>query len=92
MATEVKPIKRVVGAFSANPVYDELGHRLAELAAAWRSHHDLDLVRRYHTVLLCLLELGWDEELDVELELPAELMPPEYFHRYEQSTELPTRG
>jgi hypothetical protein len=36
MATEVKPIERIEGAFSSNPVYDELGHKLG---AAWRIHH-----------------------------------------------------
>lgn len=70
---------RIAGAFSSNPVYDELGQKLADLASAWRRTKDPALARRYQAVLLTLLELGWDEGLDVELELPYELMPPEYF-------------
>ena len=84
MATRVKPIKHIPGAFDPNPVYDKLGHRLAELAAAWRTHKTQDLVERYHHVLLTLLELGWNDNLDVELELPDELMPAAYFERYER--------
>ncbi len=86
MAAEIKSIPRVIGAFSSNLIYDELGHKLAELAAAWRTHKKPELVQRYHHVLLTLLELGWDDELDVELELPNELMPAEYFLRYEKMT------
>jgi hypothetical protein len=81
MATEVKPIERVEGAFSSNPVYDELGHKLAELAAAWRTHKTPDLVQRYQNVLGVLLELGWKGNLDFELQLPREHMPQQYMDR-----------
>jgi len=84
--------KRVAGAFSSNPVYDQLGQKLADLAAAWRGTKDPQLVRRYQAVLLTLLELGWKDDLYVELELPDELMPPEYFQRYEESAEKSSAG
>lgn len=76
--------KRIKGALSDNPVYEELLYKLADLAGEWRETKQDKLVRRYQAILLCLYELGWDEELDVELELPDELMPPEYFQRYER--------
>ena len=78
MRTKVKPIARIKGAFSSNPTYDELGHKLAELAAAWRTHKTPDLVERYQDVLRTLLKKGWSDNLDVELELPREHMPSEY--------------
>lgn len=78
--------EHVAGAFSKNPVYDALMWKLANLAGEWRGTKKPELVQRYHHVLLALLELGWDDELDVELELPNELMPAEYFLRYEKMT------
>lgn len=77
-------LKRVVGAFSSNPTYDDLLYKLAELALEWRATKDDKLARRYQAVLVSLLELGWNEELDTEFELPNRLMPEEYFQRYEQ--------
>jgi hypothetical protein len=78
MATPIEPIRRVVGAFSDNPVFDELGHKLAEIVTTWRSTKAPDLIERYNIVLLCLIELGYNEPLDVDLELPQKYMAAEY--------------
>ena len=58
--------------------YDELQNRLAYLAGLWRRVKSDEVVERYHIVLKTLLELGFREWLDVESELPRDLMPPEY--------------
>jgi hypothetical protein len=59
-----------------------LEHRLSDLAARWRSRQDKpeanDIVRQYHAILHCMIELGYREGLDAETELPDELMPAEY--------------
>jgi hypothetical protein len=89
MATTVKPIKRVVGSFSDNPTFDELGHRLAEIAATWRSTKASDLVERYNAILLSLIELGYNEALDIELCLPDEFMSFEYRQKHWQKR-MPT--
>ena len=78
MATEVKPIKRVIGTFSDNPVYDEMLHKLAELSAAWGSTKAPALVQRYNVVLLSLVELGFNDSLDIDICLPDQLMALEY--------------
>jgi hypothetical protein len=78
MATQVKSIERVIGSFSDNPVFDALGHRLAELSAAWGSTKDVELVARYNVVLLSLIELGFNDSLDLDVCLPDELMAAEY--------------
>lgn len=69
-----------------NHVLEVLEHKLSDLAAQWRganSRNDLNiaeaLVSQYHAVLLCMIELGHDEFLDAESELPDRLMPAEYF-------------
>lgn len=64
--------------YSDNPIYDELLWKLSELAGLWRRTKDETVVTRYHHILLSLLELGYDEALDAELELPDHLMPSEY--------------
>jgi len=78
MATKFQVVK---GAFSDNPTYDELLHKLAELAGEWRAHKSEHLVRQYHAVLLCLLTLGWNGYLSPQVELPDELLPAEYLNR-----------
>ena len=84
-------IERVKGAFSDNPVYDELMYKLAELSARWRGSKEPALVTSYQHVLLTLIEPGWSgsghDALDVELELPDSLMPPEYFQLFEKTSE-----
>jgi hypothetical protein len=78
MATEVGSIERVVDAFSENPIYDVLVHRLAEIASTWRSTKADDLIPCYNVVLLTLIELGFNEALDFDVCLPSRLMIAEY--------------
>ena len=58
--------------------YNQLLDRLSYLAGLWRRLKTDEVAERYHAVLRTLLELGYREWLDVESELPDELMPPEY--------------
>jgi hypothetical protein len=56
---------------------------LGHLAAEWRgSFNDPEIqdsiVRQYHVAVQRLYELGWNEIIDIESELPEELMPREY--------------
>jgi hypothetical protein len=67
-------------------VLDVLERKLGNLAAQWRGasrHSETEiahaLVQQYQAVLLCMIELGHNEFLDAETELPDRLMPPEYF-------------
>jgi hypothetical protein len=54
------------------------------LGINWALHGASTIVERYQHVLLTLLELGWNGNLDVELELPRKYMPPQYHRRHEQ--------
>lgn len=55
------------------------------LAPRWRSakrkddaqHRDA-IVRQYQAILHCMLALGFTDELDIDAELPDELMPHNY--------------
>lgn len=56
--------------------------KLSDLAALWRGNKDTPqaetIVRQYHAVLRCMIELGFREPLDTDSELPDRLMPAEY--------------
>ena len=67
-------------------VLEVLESKLADLAAQWRgasrrSEAEIAeaVVQQYQAVLLCMIELGHNEFLDAETELPDRLMPPVYF-------------
>jgi hypothetical protein len=45
------------------------------------------VIEEYHATLTKLYELGWDAALDVDSELPDELMPEEYLKRNSSSKE-----
>ena len=64
--------------FSDNPVYDRLVDKLGYLAGLWRRHKTDEIAQQYQTVLKTLIILGFDEPLDVDVELPDDLMPVEY--------------
>lgn len=77
----VSTTRQLVG-YSEDPAFDHIMDELAWLAGAWRETKGQSYVTKY-TILLCtLLEIGWDDELDIELLLPNDLMPQEYFTRY----------
>ena len=67
-------------------VLEVLESKLADLAAQWRGasrRGEVEIVeavvQQYQAVLLCMIELGHNEFLDAETELPDRLMPPAYF-------------
>ena len=59
---------------------------LAHLAMHWRGTpppaEEQEAIRRYRAILTCMLELGLDHPLDIDSELPDELMPEAYFDRF----------
>jgi hypothetical protein len=63
---------------------DLLERRVSHLAMMWRGNihknpqRAEEIVKEYHVVLKCLIELGFKQSLYVDSELPDELMPPEY--------------
>lgn len=66
----------------------QLLDRLDYLAGLWRETKSDEVVRRYHAVLMTLLELGYREWLDIEAELPERLMPPEYFDLMREASQI----
>lgn len=61
-----------------------LEHKLSDLAALWRGRKDQpgadEIVRQYHAILNCMIELGFRDALDVDSELPDRLMPEAYLN------------
>ena len=61
---------------------DALETRLGRLAARWRGAQDAQdaeaIIRQYQAVLLWMIELGYQDSLDVDAELPDEYLPDEY--------------
>ena len=68
--------------YSEDPTFDRIMDELGWLAGAWRETKEENYVNKYQTLLRALLEMGWDDELDMELLLPKEKMPQEYYSRY----------
>ena len=63
-----------------------LEDKLSDLATQWRGANSRGeteiaeaVIQQYQAVLLCMIELGHNEFLDAETELPDRLMPPVYF-------------
>jgi hypothetical protein len=63
-------------------MFKEMELKLSDLAALWRSRKNTpqsdEIVRQYHAVLNCMIELGFHSSLDVDAELPTRLMPAAY--------------
>ncbi len=58
---------------------EELLRKLSWLAYEWFKTKNDDYVRQYHEIYAYLRSLGWNGSIDIEAELPDELMPPGYF-------------
>lgn len=69
--------------FSNVLVYDKLIHALAYLSGLWRETKDDRVAQQYQTILRTLVLIGFDDSLDVDIELPEELMPKEYIELFE---------
>lgn len=61
---------------------DALETRLGHLAARWRGtqdpHEAETIARQYQSLLLWMIELGYQDALDADAELPDEYLPAEY--------------
>jgi hypothetical protein len=76
--------------YPLDPELRQLEFRLGDLAGLWRGAYgdqarQDDIVQEYSAILARLYDLGWDSELDVESELPDDLMPAEYLRRNPRS-------
>ena len=64
------------------PELRRLEFLLGDLAAEWREYESPErqneIVLEYHSVMERLDELGWDGFLDLDSELPDELLPERY--------------
>jgi hypothetical protein len=70
-----------------DPELRELEFHLGNLAAMWRGSKGMperrrEIVKEYHDTMAKLYSLGWDAILDIDCELPDELMPEEYLRRH----------
>ena len=61
---------------------DALETKINQLTPSWRSaalNNETEkaeaIVRQYQAVLRCMMELGFKQELDIDAELPDELLP-----------------
>lgn len=63
---------------STEPNLAESEHRLAEIAYAWRSSPNEELVAQYQKTLRRMIRGGFTQPLDIDTELPDRLMPDEY--------------
>lgn len=75
--------------YPVDPVLRNLQKQLGILAAELRGmpQEDTDekqrqIVEEYRATMDQLYELGWDDILDIEAELPEHLMPEEYTKRH----------
>ena len=78
MASTATIVEVELHGYSDNPVYDQMCYKLARLAGAWREEKTDKIAEQYQTLLRALIILGFDEELEVQAELPEALMPVEY--------------
>ncbi|MCI0713425.1 MAG: EF-hand domain-containing protein [Chloroflexi bacterium] len=70
------------------PMLKNMQDSLNELAMRWRgsdSDEEADAIaHNYQVILRCMIDLGFRQSLQVEAELPDELMPQEYFDLYKE--------
>ncbi len=65
---------------------EQLKRDLDDAVGDWRSHssqeQDEKALQKYHAIVDRLYQLGWDDTLEYQLELPHHLMPEEYQKRH----------
>ena len=64
-----------------NMELDAMELELSDFAACWRGAAESargEIVLHYHAILRCMIELGFNQALDLDSELPRRLMPQEY--------------
>lgn len=74
--------------YPVDPELRRLQGHLGTLAAMWRHAKSMnhpvrqaEIVKEYHQTLATLYALGWNDGLDIDAELPYDLMPQVYFQR-----------
>jgi hypothetical protein len=60
-------------------IFSKLEDVVGYLAGAWRETKEDSIVSKYHFLVNCLIDMGWKGSLDVEDNLPPDLMPKRYF-------------
>lgn len=69
------------------PMLKSMEDSLSKLAMRWRgSDSDEEaaaIAQHYQVILRCMIDLGFHQSLQVEAELPDELMPREYLALFE---------
>lgn len=69
-----------------NPMLKKMEDSLSELAMLWRGSDDDEeataIVQHYQVILRCMIDLGFQQSLQVEAELPDDLMPQEYLQLF----------
>jgi hypothetical protein len=73
--------------YPVDPSLRQLEFELCDIAAQFRGWADdsnkrQEIIEEYHSVVAKLYTLGWDAILDMECELPEDVMPLEYKHRH----------
>lgn len=67
---------------------EKLIDQIYSASANWYKTHDMKYVDLYHEIYRKLRLLGWNGGIDVEAELPNELMPPEYIRQIDAQEEF----
>jgi uncharacterized protein YutE (UPF0331/DUF86 family) len=70
------------------PMLKNMEDSLSELAMYWRDSDSDEkanaIAHNYQVILRCMIDLGFRHALQVEAELPDELMPQEYLDLFKQ--------
>jgi hypothetical protein len=81
--------KAVVAPELIEPMLKNMEESLSELAMRWRgndSDEEADAIaHNYQVILRCMIDLGFHQSLQVEAELPDELMPQEYIDLFKEA-------
>jgi hypothetical protein len=62
-------------------VFETLIEKLEDLICLWAEHQTENYVEDYNAVLKTLLLLGWQGTLQLDTELPEDLILPEYLDK-----------
>jgi uncharacterized protein related to proFAR isomerase len=65
-------------------IFSKLEDVIGDLAGIWRATKDDEVVRKYHLLLNCMIDMGWKDSLDLENHLPKRFMPARYFELVEE--------
>jgi hypothetical protein len=73
---------------SENPTFGIIMNELGILAGMWHETKDEKYVQWYQVLVRSLLEMGCEDELDLELLLPDRFMPQEWHDRHKVKEEV----